>query len=94
MVTWLILYFVDLLPTSVIYVIVIALSIGVRLYFTTTTVRAPLERPSKLQLVHVRMPPGYAPSATSQRPSQVHAAFYRQGGFKGFFLFLKLKSQL
>lgn len=52
---------------------------GVRLYFTTTTVRAPLERPSKLQLVHVRMPPGYAPSATSQRPSQVHAAFYRQG---------------
>ena len=53
--------------------------IGVRLYFTTTTVRAPLERPSKLQLVHVRLPPGYAPSATSQRPSQVHAAFYRQG---------------
>jgi len=52
---------------------------GVRLYFTTTTVRAPLERPSKLQFVHVRLPPGYAPSATSQRPSQVHAAFYRQG---------------
>ena len=52
---------------------------GVRLYFSTTTVRAPLERPSKLQLVHARLPPGFAPSATSQRPSQVHAAFYRQG---------------
>ena len=60
--------------------------IGVRFYFTTTTVRAPLDRPNKLQLVHVRLPPGYAPSATSQRPSQVHAAFYRQGSFKGFFL--------
>ena len=52
---------------------------GVRLYFSTTNVRAPLERPSKLQLVHARLPPGFAPSATSQRPSQVHAAFYRQG---------------
>lgn len=52
---------------------------GVRLYFSTTTSRTPLERPNKLQLVHVRLPPGFAPSATSQRPSQVHAAFYRQG---------------
>ncbi|KAM7443523.1 hypothetical protein ABFA07_007737 [Porites harrisoni] len=52
---------------------------GVRLYFSTTPVRSPLERPSKLQLVHARLPPGFAPSATSQRPSQVHAAFYRQG---------------
>lgn len=52
---------------------------GVRLYFSTTTARVPLERPSKLQLVHARLPPGFAPSATSQRPSQVHAAFYRQG---------------
>ena len=52
---------------------------GVRLYFSTAAVRAPLERPSKLQLVHARLPPGFAPSATSQRPSQVHAAFYRQG---------------
>lgn len=50
-----------------------------RLYFSTTPVRSPLERPSKLQLVHARLPPGFAPSATSQRPSQVHAAFYRQG---------------
>ena len=52
---------------------------GVRLYFSTTNVRTPLERPSKLQLVHARLPPGFAPSATSQRPSQVHAAYYRQG---------------
>ncbi|XP_074610935.1 nuclear pore complex protein Nup155-like [Acropora palmata] len=52
---------------------------GVRLYFTTTTARVPLERPSKLELVHTRLPPGFAPSAASQRPSQVHTAFYRQG---------------
>ena len=54
--------------------------VGVRLYFTTTTARVPLERPSKLELVHTRLPPGFAPSAASQRPSQVHTAFYRQGG--------------
>lgn len=52
---------------------------GVRLYFSTTTASVPMERPSKLQMVHSRLPPGFAPSATSQRPSQVHAAFYRQG---------------
>ena len=57
---------------------------GVRLYFSTTNVRAPLERPSKLQLVHARLPPGFAPSATSQRPSQVHAAFYRQGALQTY----------
>lgn len=52
---------------------------GVRLYFSTTAASVPMERPSKLQMVHSRLPPGFAPSATSQRPSQVHAAFYRQG---------------
>lgn len=52
---------------------------GVRLYFSTTNIRTPLERPTKLQLVHIRLPPGFAPSATSQKPSKVHAAFYRQG---------------
>lgn len=64
--------------------------VGVRLYFTTTTARVPLERPSKLELVHARLPPGFAPSATSQRPSRVHSAFYRQGGlhFLLFFLFV------
>ena len=55
-----------------------------RLYFSTTPVRSPLERPSKLQLVHARLPPGFAPSATSQRPSQVHAAFYRQGALQTY----------
>ncbi|XP_031566645.1 nuclear pore complex protein Nup155-like [Actinia tenebrosa] len=52
---------------------------GVRLYFSTMPFRNPLERPNRLNLVHVRMPPGFAPSAASVRPTNVHASFYRQG---------------
>ncbi|XP_028403590.1 nuclear pore complex protein Nup155-like isoform X2 [Dendronephthya gigantea] len=52
---------------------------GVRLYFMTTTAERFEERPSKLSLVHVRMPPGCAPSARLERPFMVHAAYYRQG---------------
>lgn len=53
--------------------------VGVRLYFMTTTPERFEERPSKLSLVHVRMPPGCAPSARPERPFMVHAAYYRQG---------------
>lgn len=53
--------------------------IGARMYFSTTHARSPQGRPTRLNLLHVRMPPGYAPSATPLRPSQIHAAFYRQG---------------
>lgn len=52
---------------------------GARLYFTTTAVDRFEDRPSKLYLIHVRMPPGYAPSARPERPFMVHAAYYRQG---------------
>ena len=53
--------------------------LGVRLYFTTTSIDRFEDRPSKLCVVHVRMPPGSAPSARVEKPSHVHAAYYRQG---------------
>ena len=53
--------------------------IGVRLYFMTTTPERFEDPPSKLSLIHVRMPPGCAPSARPERPFMVHAAYYRQG---------------
>ena len=39
-------------------------------------------RPNQIKLVHVRAPPGYAPSAAPDKPEQVHSAFYRQGMLK------------
>ena len=32
-----------------------------------------------LTLVHVRLPPGFITSATPQRPSNIHMAYYKQG---------------
>nr|XP_047122862.1 nuclear pore complex protein Nup155-like [Hydra vulgaris] len=52
-------------------------STGVRLYFATS--QDVYGTPSNLCLVHVRMPPGFAPSLSPEKPSNVHAAFYRQG---------------
>ena len=45
----------------------------------TTTPERFEDRPSRLSLVHVRMPPGCAPSSRPERPFMVHAAYYRQG---------------
>lgn len=45
----------------------------------TTTPERFEDRPSKLSLVHVRMPPGCAPSSRPEGPFMVHAAYYRQG---------------
>lgn len=52
---------------------------GVRLYFTTGSVTNVTYRPYTLQLMHVRLPPGFAANAPSSRPSRVHMAHYRQG---------------
>ena len=57
---------------------------GVRLYFTAVQWRSyaevtPSARPNTLQLVHVRLPPGYAANAPPQRPHQVHSALYNRG---------------
>ncbi|XP_039282164.1 nuclear pore complex protein Nup155 [Nilaparvata lugens] len=49
---------------------------GARLYLTTG---APGARPSTLQLMHVRLPPGFVANAPATRPSKVHKAIYTQG---------------
>lgn len=52
---------------------------GVRLYFTTGSITNVTMRPYTLQLMHVRLPPGYAANAPSHRPSRVHMAHYKRG---------------
>lgn len=54
------------------------------MYFTTLPWRSfneatPSSRPVTLQLVQVRLPPGYAANASPQRPHQVHSALYSHG---------------
>jgi nuclear pore complex protein Nup155 len=57
---------------------------GVRLYFTTCSLQPgvainPTARPVHIALVHCRMPPGYSPSTATHKPTNIHAAFYKQG---------------
>ncbi|KAG8264438.1 hypothetical protein J6590_011729 [Homalodisca vitripennis] len=49
---------------------------GSRLYFSTG---AAGQRPTTLQLFHVRLPPGFAANAPTNRPSTVHIALYSHG---------------
>ncbi|XP_041675233.1 LOW QUALITY PROTEIN: nuclear pore complex protein Nup154 [Drosophila eugracilis] len=37
------------------------------------------DSPKGLYLLHVRLPPGYTPNATTNKPKQVHAAYYTEG---------------
>ncbi|XP_008546864.1 nuclear pore complex protein Nup155 [Microplitis demolitor] len=52
---------------------------GTRFYFTCTSVTNPGTRPQCLQLVHVRLPPGYAANAPVMRPRKVQMAHYKKG---------------
>lgn len=52
---------------------------GTRFYFTCTSVSNPGTRPQCLQLVHVRLPPGYAANAPVMRPRKVQMGHYRKG---------------
>jgi nuclear pore complex protein Nup155 len=52
---------------------------GVRLYFTTTGNNPSDQRPNNLLLQHVRLPPGFAASSPSGRPSKVHMSYYKNG---------------
>jgi nuclear pore complex protein Nup155 len=52
---------------------------GVRLYFTTGSVTNVSVRPYTLQLMHVRLPPGFAANAPSSRPTRVRMAHYKRG---------------
>merc|ERR1719347_168815 len=50
---------------------------GARLYYATHTEQE--TRPNTLRLCHVRLAPGFAPSAPPQRPIKVHTGHHRRG---------------
>lgn len=54
---------------------------GVRLYFTATSLNSPEMRPFSLSLLHIRLPPGFAASSLSHRPSSVHMSYNKRGNF-------------
>ncbi|XP_029434414.1 nuclear pore complex protein Nup155 isoform X2 [Rhinatrema bivittatum] len=52
---------------------------GVRMYFCTVPFKHPASRPCMLDLVHIRLPPGFSASSTVEKPSKVHKALYSKG---------------
>ncbi|XP_014476453.1 PREDICTED: nuclear pore complex protein Nup155 isoform X3 [Dinoponera quadriceps] len=59
--------------------LVVVAATGTRFYFSCTSVTNPTSRPQGLQLIHVRLPPGYAANAPVMRPRKVQMAYYRKG---------------
>lgn len=54
---------------------------GVRFYFTAINLRSTSstnQRPVHLQLVHVRLPPGFSANASAVRPKNVYLSQYRE----------------
>ncbi|XP_043796299.1 nuclear pore complex protein Nup154 isoform X2 [Apis laboriosa] len=58
--------------------LVVIAATGTRFYCSCTSVSNPTSRPQGLQLIHVRLPPGYAANATVMRPRKVQMAHYRK----------------
>jgi len=54
---------------------------GSRLYLSTrsNTENNPSARPQCLRLVFIRLPPGFAPSGPTQKPTKVHNGYYKSG---------------
>lgn len=52
---------------------------GTRFYFSCMPGANPTSRPQFLQLIHVRLPPGYAANASVMRPRKVQMAHYKKG---------------
>lgn len=75
-------HIIEIIPVSQeecnVYHMVAVTGSGVRLYFTTGFERG---RPFKLQMMHIRLPPGYSPRSPHSRPSDVHTALYKKGNF-------------
>lgn len=59
--------------------LVVVAATGTRFYFSCTSITNPSSRPQGLQLIHVRLPPGYAANAPVMRPRKVQMAYYRKG---------------
>jgi nuclear pore complex protein Nup155 len=51
---------------------------GVRLYFTASKNMFD-QRPSALQILHIRLPPGFSASSGYQKPARVHLCHHRRG---------------
>ncbi|KAG1694111.1 Nuclear pore complex protein Nup155 [Nymphon striatum] len=71
---------VEIAESSVVHLVAITKS-GVRLYFTTASLSSNTKdaRPYTLQLLHVRLPPGFSSNSPPQRPKNVHKALYKNG---------------
>jgi len=52
---------------------------GFRLYFSTGTISSSHTRPYTLQLVHIRLPPGYNRIIGETKPSSVQHVLYNRG---------------
>lgn len=52
---------------------------GFRLYFSTGAISANNTRPYTLQLVHIRLPPGYNRVIGESKPSSVQHVLYNRG---------------
>lgn len=52
---------------------------GFRLYFSTGTINSSNTRPYTLQLVHIRLPPGYNRVIGESKPSNVQHVLYNRG---------------
>lgn len=55
---------------------------GFRLYFSTGAVSTSNTRPYTLQLVHIRLPPGYNRVIGESKPSSVQHVLYNRGIFE------------
>ncbi|XP_030384533.1 nuclear pore complex protein Nup154 isoform X2 [Scaptodrosophila lebanonensis] len=52
---------------------------GINQPFPPPTFQGERESPNGLYLLHVRLPPGYTPNSTTNKPKQVHTAHYTDG---------------
>ncbi|KAL7641759.1 UNVERIFIED_CONTAM: hypothetical protein RMT77_007633 [Armadillidium vulgare] len=59
--------------------LVVITGTGVRLYYSTTPLNMPHARPYQMNLLHIRLPPGFAANALTHRPTKVHKALYSHG---------------
>jgi nuclear pore complex protein Nup155 len=64
--------------SSNIHLMVVSKS-GFRLYFTTGVIISNNTRPYTLQLLHIRLPPGYNRVVGESKPSSVQHVMYNRG---------------
>lgn len=62
---------------------------GFRLYFSTGAINASNTRPYTLQLVHIRLPPGYNRVMGESKPSSVQHVLYNRGIAEHFIIIVQ-----